>query len=172
LEKERKLKILFLLVIVLFAESYLTVGPSRRATEIYAILIVLLAYLTGGIAAIIHLIAAFIGFISHLHILAGLSHLIAAGVAKIHFFIAGHLLKKGLKKTERYKRFHVMIVNSRAYQIIASLLHRFMKTLGFKKPRKVHIVELKECPLCEEHIPARGKFCPECGEQIKEKKED
>jgi hypothetical protein len=166
------LRLLFYVSLVLFVTSYLIEGSFDRVTESFALILVVTAYLSGAIAFLIHLAMVVFALIIHLPFISTVYAFILTMIAKIHLVISGYILKKAVTGSKRYKRFHASVVNSRIYQFDQALFHKLLKGLGIERSKKVGILEMTLCPICEKEIPFHGRFCTECGSLVEEKKGD
>ncbi len=167
--KKKDLKIIFIIALALFFSSYIIEGSFDTITSLLAVVVIVVGYVTGALAYVIHILLLLFGFIVSLPVFSTIYALTLTAIAKIHYFIFGYMLKSVLMGTERYKRIQTRVRNSRVYQMESALFHRFLDRLGIKKPKKVHIFELDECEKCRKEIPITGKYCPECGDALKKK---
>lgn len=100
------MKILFLVVLVFFIAAYITEGSFDRVTGVFAVILIVLEYLTGAIAFLVQLIILFFGLIMSLPVVSSFYAALLAVIAKIHYFIFGHALKRVAKGTTWYKKKH------------------------------------------------------------------
>ena len=163
-----KLRILFLISLVLFIVSYLIEGRIDRALTL---ILIVTAYLSGALAFIIHLLIVVFGFIVHLPVLASIHAVVLATLAKIHLIVSGYVLKKAVIRSKRYKKFHAKVINSKFYQFDLALFHKLLKGLGIEEPKKVNVIEMRHCPNCGKEIPLHGRYCTECGALVEEKED-
>lgn len=155
--ERKKWRILFFVALALFIAAYIREGSFDSVTGVFAIILIIVGYLTGVLA-----------FLIHLPVVSSVYAVFLGILAKIHYYIFGLILKRVVKETRGYKKTHAKVINSRVYQRVLALFHKLLGGLGIEKSKNVHIFETAWCSICKKEIPLMGGYCPHCGSSLEE----